>query len=101
MTGTPTTAPPPLIDKDLLRRAAPSLLLGLAPFVLPVPEGLDPPGFQLLGIFVGTIVAFVTRPAPMGPIVLVELAFTAMTGTVAPKAPADLSASETLFFMES
>jgi len=51
-------------------------------WILPAPEGLGQAGWHALGVFIATIVSFVLRPLPMGPMVLLGIIALAVTGTV-------------------
>lgn len=55
----------------------PALLLYFAPL-----PGLNPQQRHLLAVFIGTIIALVARPAPMGVSVLVAMTTLALTGTL-------------------
>lgn len=56
--------------------------VGLAIAFSPAPESLNPKGWHLFAIFVGTIVGLIFKPLPMGPVSLIGLAVAAMTGTL-------------------
>jgi DASS family divalent anion:Na+ symporter len=56
--------------------------LGLGIYSLPVPEGLDPKGWQLFAIFVPTIVGIIIRPMPMGPLSLMAMLICCLTGVL-------------------
>ena len=49
---------------------------------LPVPEGLEPNGVRLLGIFIATIIGIISKALPMGAVALVGLTATIVTGTL-------------------
>ena len=49
------------------------LLVGMLIWILPVPAGVEPTGWQVFAVFVATIVGFLVRPLPMGPVVLLAL----------------------------
>jgi DASS family divalent anion:Na+ symporter len=51
-------------------------------FLLPAPEGLTATGWRVLFVFIATIVAFITRPMAMGPMVLVSLVLVGVTHTL-------------------
>jgi DASS family divalent anion:Na+ symporter len=51
-------------------------------FLLPAPEGLSEAGWRVLFVFIATIVAFITRPMAMGPMVLVSLVLVGVTHTL-------------------
>ena len=66
----PSKTPPAEPSKQsVLRRyypAAVPVILGLIIYFMPVPDGVDPKGMHMLGIFVGTIVALILQPLPDG-----------------------------------
>jgi DASS family divalent anion:Na+ symporter len=51
-------------------------------FVLPAPAGVTEAGWRVLFVFIATIVAFITRPLAMGPMVLVSLVLVGVTHTL-------------------
>lgn len=55
---------------------------GVAIWLCPVPEGLKPQVWNLLAIFVATILAFILNPLPMGAVALISITVTALTGTL-------------------
>lgn len=57
----------------------PAALIGLIPW-----PGLTPPQRQLLAIFVGTIIALVAHPVPMGVSALTAMTLLVLTGTLPP-----------------
>ena len=48
----------------------------------PPPEGVDPRAWQLLAIFVATIVGIIAKPLPMGAVAIIGICATALTGTL-------------------
>ncbi|AYM91486.1 TPA: DASS family sodium-coupled anion symporter [Serratia fonticola] len=58
------------------------LLLGLAIWFYPVPEGLTPQAWQMFAIFAATIAAILTQPLPSGAVMLVALCVAIFTGTL-------------------
>lgn len=48
-------------------------VIGAAPFFVTAPEGMSESGWHVLGVFAATIVSFLLRPLPMGPMVLLGL----------------------------
>ena len=64
-----------------LRLAAPALV-GLALWLSPTPQGVEDKAWQLLAIFVATIVGIIAKPLPMGAIALLGIAATVLTGTL-------------------
>ena len=47
------------------------ILVGLAIWFMPVPEGLKPQAMKIFAIFVATIVGFILHPLPIGAIALI------------------------------
>jgi DASS family divalent anion:Na+ symporter len=56
--------------------------LGTAIWFSPVPEGVAPEAWQLLAIFLATIVGIVLEPLPMGAVALLGIAATTLTRTL-------------------
>ncbi len=92
--------------RNLIIKWAITVLSGVAVYLAPVPQGITPQSWQLLAIFVATIVGSIVRPAPGGAIVLLGIAAIAITKsmplseamirTVTDPANSDLSKIETL-----
>jgi DASS family divalent anion:Na+ symporter len=59
-----------------------TILVGATIWLSPHPEGMDPRAWQLLAIFVATIVGVVARPLPMGAVALLGVVTTVLTGTL-------------------
>lgn len=68
---------------------AASLLVGVLMWFVPVPSGLTAPAWHLFAIFLATIVAIITKAAPMGSVSVVAMALCAATRVVAPGSPSD------------
>ena len=66
---------------DAVRLAA-TALIGVAIWLVPEPEGVQPRAWQLLAIFVATIVGIVLRPLPMGAVALIAVAVAVLTDTL-------------------
>ncbi len=66
---------------DAVRLAA-TALIGVAIWLVPEPEGVQPRAWQLLAIFVATIVGIVLRPLPMGAVALIAVAVAVLTETL-------------------
>ncbi|MBB63915.1 MAG: anion permease [Waddliaceae bacterium] len=79
---TPQTAPPPV----RLVPALITLVLGLALYFTPAPEGLAPEAWHLFAIFVATILGIVIKPLPMGAVAIVAFTISLVTNTVPYKA---------------
>jgi DASS family divalent anion:Na+ symporter len=59
-----------------------AVVSGALIWALPRPEPIEPRGWHLLAIFVGTIVAIIARPLPMGAVAMIGMAVTLVTGTL-------------------
>jgi len=59
-----------------------SVVVGVALWFCPVPEGLPPTTMHLVGIFVGTIAGIISKALPMGSMTLLSLAVALVTGTL-------------------
>ncbi len=55
-------------------------LIGLAIFLTPAPEAVEPQGWTLLAVFVATIVAIIAKPLPMGAIAFIGLTIATVLG---------------------
>ena len=60
------------------------VVVTLAVWVVPAPEGVDPRGMHMAGIFLGTVLALILQPLPTAPVALVGLAAAMITGTMDP-----------------
>ncbi len=49
---------------------------------MPPPAGVDPRGWELLAVFVATIISFIVRPASMGTMVIVAIVVLALSETL-------------------
>ena len=61
------------------------VVVGIALWFTPPPDGLNLQAWHVFGVFVTTILAFLIRPLPMGPCVLLALLILGSTGTLASK----------------
>ncbi len=59
-----------------------AICVGFVLYFLPIPDGVDPKGWHLFSIFVGTIVAIILKPFPMGPVALMGLLACTLTGVL-------------------
>jgi len=59
-----------------------TVIVGGVLWLLPSPSGVDDRAWQLLAIFVATIVGFIVRPLPMGAVAVVGIVATVITGTL-------------------
>jgi divalent anion:Na+ symporter, DASS family len=81
----PDSTPPPAARSR--RGAEPRGLLiavgfGLLVWAIPVPEGVEPRGWQLLAIFVATVVGIIARPLPMAAVAMIGMTAALVTGTL-------------------
>ncbi|TCL38824.1 DASS family divalent anion:Na+ symporter [Anaerospora hongkongensis] len=60
------------------------LAVGAAIWFFPVPSGLKPAAWQLLAIFVATILGFILQPLPIGSIAFISVTFSALSGVLKP-----------------
>ena len=58
------------------------VILTLALWFVPAPEGVEPAAMHLLAIFVATIVGLILKPLPMGAVAFIGICATAATGTL-------------------
>ncbi|VEA71811.1 Citrate/succinate antiporter [Serratia rubidaea] len=56
-------------------------------FVIPVPEGVEPNAWQLLALFIGTIIAIIGKAMPIGAVSVVAIGLVAVTGVTNPGKP--------------
>ena len=63
-------------------RLAVVVLVGVAIWLLPAPDGVEPRAWQLLAVFVATMVGLVLRPLPMGAVALIAVAVAVLSGTL-------------------
>jgi len=60
----------------------PVLIAGAGVWSLPIPAALEPRAWNLLAIFVGTVVGLISRPLPLGAVALLGIVATVITGTL-------------------
>lgn len=77
----PSAAEPSLTPAKWLPLAI-TVLIGAAIWFTPPPQGVDPKAWQLLAIFVATIVGIIIKPLPMGAVAIIGIGVTALTGTL-------------------
>lgn len=82
--GRPDGDKPATTSKDpsrstLLRWVIPPLI-GLAIYLIPAPEAVEPQGWTLLAVFVATIVAIIAKPLPMGAVAFIGLTVATVLG---------------------
>lgn len=56
--------------------------LGVAIWCVPAPEGVTGEAWQMLAIFIATIVGIMLEPLPMGAVAVLGIAATTLTGTL-------------------
>ena len=57
-----------------------SVIVGMAIWLIPIPEGLSAKAWGMLALFVATIVAIIAKAMPMGAATLVALVISGLTG---------------------
>ncbi len=63
-----------------LWKAGIPILVGVVVYFLPVPDGVEPTGMRMLGVFLGTILALILQPLPTASIALIGMAVAMLTG---------------------
>ncbi|WP_419721896.1 anion permease [Rothia nasisuis] len=69
----------------MIAKVAAILAVTLVLFFTPAPEGVDPRGMHMAGIFAGTILGLILQPLPTASVALIGLAAAMMTGTMTAK----------------
>ncbi|BBZ33284.1 putative malate transporter YflS [Mycolicibacterium confluentis] len=64
-----------------LWKAGVPIAVAVLVYVLPVPDGVEPTGMRMLGIFLGTILALILQPLPTGSVALIGMAVAMLTKT--------------------
>lgn len=67
--------------KKILSWAIP-VIVGVAIWFIPIPQGVKPQAWHLFAIFVGTILAFITQPLSIGALSLISITVVSLTGTL-------------------
>lgn len=62
-------------------------VIGIAIWIIPVPEGVQPNAWHLLAIFVATIVGIISKAASMGTMAIIGITLCAVTQVLAPGDP--------------
>ncbi|WP_197380922.1 anion permease [Mycolicibacterium mengxianglii] len=70
----------PTLGSRLWKVAIP-IVVAVAVYFLPVPEGVAPTGMRMLGIFLGTIVALILQPLPTGAVAVIGMTVAMVTKT--------------------
>ena len=68
--------------KSMLWKFGLMFLVGAVIFFIPAPEGVDPRGMHMLGIFVATILGLILQPLPTPSVALIGLATAMITGAM-------------------
>lgn len=71
------------MDKNL-RNGLIVVAVGVAIWLMPVPEGLKAPAWNLFAIFVATILGFILQPLPIGALAFISVGLTGALGLVKP-----------------
>lgn len=64
-----------------LWKAGIPILVAAVVYFLPVPDGVEPTGMRMLGIFLGTILALILQPLPTGAVALIGMTAAMLTKT--------------------
>ncbi|SEN77983.1 DASS family sodium-coupled anion symporter [Cryobacterium luteum] len=70
--------------RTVIVKVAAILLVTLAIYLVPPPDGVDARGMHMLAIFVGTILGLILQPLPTPSVALLGLALAMITGTMDP-----------------
>lgn len=79
--SSPPATSPPWQGADIKPLTA-SLLTGIIIWFIPTPAGVSKPAWQLLAIFLATIVGIITQPLPLGAVAIMGLGATVLTKTL-------------------
>ncbi len=72
-----------------IKKSIITLVIGLAIWFVPVPNGLSPEAWHLFAIFISTIIGIILKAAPMGTMCMVAIGVTAFTQVLAPESAGD------------
>lgn len=75
-------APSPPWQGAAIKPLTASLLTGIIIWFIPTPAGVSKPAWQLLAIFLATIVGIITQPLPLGAVAIMGLGATVLTKTL-------------------
>ncbi|KAJ8449483.1 hypothetical protein Cgig2_002280 [Carnegiea gigantea] len=75
-------APSPPWQGAAMKPLTASLLTGIIIWFIPTPAGVSRPAWQLLAIFLATIVGIITQPLPLGAVAIMGLGATVLTKTL-------------------
>lgn len=79
---TPAPAPPQPWQGASLKPLLASIATGVILWFSPVPAGVNRNAWQLLAIFLGTIVGIITQPLPLGAVAILGLGVSVLTKTL-------------------
>jgi hypothetical protein len=80
--GAPPAAPPAKWEGAKMKPLAISVAVGVIAWFLPAPAGVPRNAWQLLAIFLGTVVGIITQPLPLGAVALIGLGVSILTRTL-------------------
>ncbi len=64
-----------------LYKAGVPVVVAVVVYLLPVPDGVEPTGMRMLGIFLGTILALILQPLPTGAVAIIGMTAAMVTKT--------------------
>ncbi|KMT14491.1 hypothetical protein BVRB_4g072630 [Beta vulgaris subsp. vulgaris] len=77
-----TSSPPPQGQGAAIKPLLASIITGVIIWLIPTPEGVTKQAWQLLAIFLSTIVGIITQPLPLGAVALMGLGASVVTKTL-------------------
>lgn len=83
--ATPAAVPPPQAQPwqgAAMKPLLASILTGVILWFVPTPAGVSKPAWQLLAIFLATVVGIITQPLPLGAVALMGLGASVLTKTL-------------------
>ncbi|KAH9303577.1 hypothetical protein KI387_007981 [Taxus chinensis] len=80
--GAPVAKPPEQWQGAALKPLAASIATGVILWLVPAPSGVSKNAWQLLAIFLATIVGIITQPLPLGAVALMGLGAAVLTKTL-------------------
>ena len=84
-TGQPA---PPRPSRAALRSTALIVVVTVAVYVVPPPQGVDPRGVHMLAIFIGTVLGLILQPLPSAAVAIIGLTAAMVTGAMDPRTEA-------------
>ncbi|CAI8616612.1 unnamed protein product [Vicia faba] len=82
VTPAPSPAPPQPWQGAAIKPLLASIATGVILWFVPTPEGVSRNAWQLLAIFLGTIVGIITQPLPLGAVAILGLGVSVLTKTL-------------------